>query len=140
MTNRENHFDWRNLYKIGCELAKSDDETYLRTAINRFYYGAFCYARDFLIEKNISGADRDLHDRLTNGGSDVHGATKECFKYCKNPALRNYGYQIADKLSQLRLYRNQVDYDCDSNHNFQFMAIQSKAFSKYIFDKIDELY
>ena len=140
MTNNEDFFDWHNLYKLGCKLAESDDESYLRTAIIRFYYGSFCYARDFLIEKNICYADKDLHDRLTSQDSDVHGATKECFKHSNNKALKNYGYQIADKLNQLRQYRNQVDYDSDNKHNFKFMVKQSQAFSKYVFDKIDELY
>jgi len=35
-----------NLWSV---LLDSDDEAYLRTAINRFYFSAFCDARDYLI-------------------------------------------------------------------------------------------
>ena len=48
MTNSDN-FNWYWLHELGAVLLDSDDEAYLRTAINRFYFSAFCETRDYLI-------------------------------------------------------------------------------------------
>ena len=48
MTNSDN-FNWYWLHELGSVLLDSADEAYLRTAINRFYFSAFCDARDYLI-------------------------------------------------------------------------------------------
>ena len=38
------NFNWYWLHELGTILLDSDDEAYLRTAINRFYFSAFCEA------------------------------------------------------------------------------------------------
>ncbi|WP_455644935.1 hypothetical protein [Methanosphaera sp.] len=57
----------------------------MRTAINRFYYAAFCEARDFLI-KNIEeiNCKTKLKKQLTSKKGMGHGATSEIFNNMKN--------------------------------------------------------
>ena len=51
-------FNWYWLHELGSLLLSSDDEAYLRTAINRFYFSAFCEARDYLIKNKIFYNDK----------------------------------------------------------------------------------
>ncbi len=47
------NFNWYWLHELGTILLDSDDEAYLRTAINRFYFSAFCEDMDYLIRNKI---------------------------------------------------------------------------------------
>ncbi len=46
-------FNWYWLHELGSLLLVRDEEAYLRTGINRFYFSAFCEARDYLINNKI---------------------------------------------------------------------------------------
>lgn len=129
-------FDWHKFYKIGCQLYDDGSEEDLRTAINRFYYGPFCYARDYLINNNIF-YNNELKRDLCSGKGIVHEATRLIYKKETRLIDHNKGKKIHDWLFDLREYRNKVDYNSETDFNLKFMARQSKAYSKKIFDTID---
>lgn len=137
MTNNS-IFDWYKLHELGCKLYESGSEVELRTAINRFYYGSFCYARDYLIHNKIF-VNADLKKDLCSGTGVVHGATQEIFRKEKQKINPKVGRKIHKYLYNLRKYRNKVDYDLSIDFNLEFRAKQSKIFSEKIFEKIDEL-
>jgi hypothetical protein len=59
-------FAWRHLFGLAEELAQqADDESRLRTAINRAYYAAYCTAAEYLLA-NTPGLDRTAltHDTV----------------------------------------------------------------------------
>ena len=129
-------FDWYKFYKVGCRLYEQGSEEDLRTAINRFYYGSFCYARDYLISNNIFH-DNTLKKDLCSGKSIAHETTRVIFKKEKRLINHKDGKKIHDWLLDLRDYRNKVDYDSNNDFQLDFMAKQSKIYSKKIFDTID---
>ena len=129
-------FDWYKFYEVGCRLYEQGSEEDLRTAINRFYYGSFCYARDYLISNNIF-YDESLKRDLCSGRGIVHETTRLIFKKEKRLINHNEGKKIHDWLFDLRNYRNKVDYDPKNDFNLKFMAKQSKIYSKKIFDTIN---
>lgn len=129
-------FDWYKFYEVGCRLYEQGSEEDLRTAINRFYYGSFCYARDYLISNNIFHDDALKRDLCSDKGI-VHETTRLIFKKEKRLINHNEGKKIHDWLFDLRNYRNKVDYDPKNDFNLKFMAKQSKIYSKKIFDTIN---
>ena len=128
-------FDWYKFYEVGCRLYEHGSEEDLRTAINRFYYGSFCYARDYLISNNIFHDDTLKRD-LCSGKAIVHETTRLIFKKEKRLINHKDGKKIHDWLFDLRNYRNKVDYDSKNDFNLEFMAKQSKIYSKKIFETI----
>lgn len=131
------NFNWYCFYEVGCELLEKEGEKYWRSAIGRFYYAAFCEARDFLISNNIF-YNEDLKDDLTSGKSVVHGATRDIFKYAPEVNFHNEGKNISNKLFELRDYRNFADYD-DQQRNFNFYANRAKADVDVVFRNLEKL-
>lgn len=131
-------FDWYKFYELGCNLLDENTDESLRTAINRFYYAAFCYARDYLIDNNIF-IDDELEEQLKSGTGKSHKATRVLFKYGLDDCDSSKGKTIYDKLYELREYRNRVDYNKESISGLYLMSNRSKIDSKKIFDLIGEL-
>lgn len=131
-------FDWHKFYELGCNLLDENTDESLRTAINRFYYAAFCYARDYLVDNNIFIND-ELDQQLKSGTGKSHKATRDIFKYGLSDYDSPKGRTIHDKLYELRNYRNRVDYNKESISSLSLMTNRSKIDSKKIFDLIDEL-
>ncbi len=131
-------FDWYKFYEVGCKLLESESEEDLRTAINRFYYGAFCYSRDYLINNKIYYDKKHKEDLLSDKGI-VHVATREIFLKETNKINHSKGKKIHDWLYNLRKYRNKVDYDRNSDFNLKYMVKVSEIYSKKIFVNIDSL-
>ena len=94
-----NEFDWReylNLAKFLLDLKSSEvsKEALYRCAISRAYYSAFCWARNY--------AQRNLGFKPTGKGED-HKLVREI--------LAKKGFiEIAEKLDDLRRWRNSCDY------------------------------
>ncbi len=88
-------FDWLKYIILAKECAKRTEEEYLRTAISRAYYGAFCFLRD---EKGII---------TKNYSSGQHQIVIETYKFSGN----KYERQIGDKLAKLKKQREDADYD-----------------------------
>ncbi|MDO5841707.1 MAG: hypothetical protein Q4Q24_00365 [Methanobrevibacter ruminantium] len=137
MTNNS-IFDWHKFHVVGCRLYESGSEENLRTAINRFYYGSFCQARDYLIHNNIF-YDEDLKNDLCSGKGVVHEATRLIFLKEKRLINHRQGKKIHDWLVDLRDYRNRVDYNSSTDFNLEFMTRQSKIYSEKIFNTLENL-
>lgn len=131
-------FDWYKLHILGCKLYDNGTEEDLRTAINRFYYGAFCHSRDYLISNKIF-IDKKHKTELYNPSSKVHSITRFIFKNEKRKLNHKKGKKIHDYLYNLREYRNEADYNSKVLSNLNFMAKRSKYCSEEIFNLIREL-
>ena len=135
-----NDFEWIELYNLGVLLLKSNDEVYLRTAINRFYYAAFCQARDYLIENKIFYNNK-YKKVLTTKEGNVHSATQEIYFLSNklNDKTSHYGKNISKKLYYLREKRNIVDYNKNVNCDLFTLSEYCKVKSKAVLDSIDKL-
>ena len=135
-----NDFEWIELYNLGVLLLKSNDEVYLRTAINRFYYAAFCQARDYLIENKIFYNNK-YKKVLTTKEGNVHSATQEIYFLSNklNDKTSHYGKNISKKLYYLREKRNIVDYYKNVNCDLFTLSEYCKVKSKAVLDSIDKL-
>lgn len=130
-------FDWYKFYKLGYILSKHESDEYLRTAINRFYYSAFCYARDYLISKQIFH-NKELKNEMLSNTGNVHKATREIFKKEKRQINPKKGRKVHKYLHSLRKNRNKVDYDSNADFDLEHLAKQSEAYSKKIFEIIEK--
>lgn len=86
---------------LASDLSQSGDESRLRTAVSRAYYGAFHATRDLLYEVGI---------QLPRGEKD-HAKIPYCFLNCGNPI----GQELGKRLESLRIDRNAADYDLADN-------------------------
>ena len=136
MTNSD-YFNWYWLHELGSVLLDSDDEAYLRTAINRFYFSAFCEARDYLIRNKIYH-NKKLKDMLRSNSGNTHLATRTIYYNANEFDNKKIGYKISTTLKDLRDIRNTADYETKSK-NFKNFAIDSKKDSLFIFNTLREL-
>ena len=136
MTNSDN-FNWYWLHELGSLLLSSDDEAYLRTAINRFYFSAFCEARDYLIKNKIFYNDK-FEKMLRSGSGKVHSATKNIFRNAIEVNNETIGLDIGNALEALRKNRNKVDYESPSK-NFKRTALESQDDSLFVFNALNKL-
>ena len=74
----------------------------LRTAISRSYYGAFGVARRLL----------EPHIRFSTKDGSSHKEVQRAFSNCQSAMFKEMGR----KLDELRIIRNDADYDADSSH------------------------
>lgn len=93
-------FDWREFLNLARLLkdepyAKCNKESAYRTAVSRAYYAAFCHARNYA---------RDNQGYTSIKDEDDHKNIRKHFR------LYNM-YKIAQWLDNLRVWRNQCDYD-----------------------------
>jgi len=93
-------FDWRNYVYLAEDLLNRPEESCLRSAISRAYYGVFCIARNTKGYKKFAGPN--IHWRVIN-------------EY-KNSSDRNER-NIGRILDNLRRSRNDADYNEDKSIN-----------------------
>jgi uncharacterized protein (UPF0332 family) len=116
-----NEFDWReylNLAKFLLDLRGSgiSKEALYRCAVSRAYYSAFGWARNY--------AQRNLGFKPTGKGED-HKLVREI--------LAKKGFiEIAEKLDDLRKWRNSCDYQDVINKDLNSMAFDSIKHAEYI--------
>lgn len=95
-------FNWDDFIKLANRLMKLEkpdaNEAYYRTIINRYYYGSFCIAFDYLSERN----------RLDDKTISKH---KNVIETLIKSANRNE-YEIGINLKRLRKLRVDADYLC----------------------------
>lgn len=130
-------FNWYWLHELGSLLLVRDEEAYLRTAINRFYFSAFCEARDYLIKNKIFYNDK-FEKMLLSGSGKVHSATKNIFKNAIEVNSETIGLDISNALEALRKNRNKVDYESPSK-NFKRTALESQDDSLFVFNALNNL-
>ena len=93
-------FEWIDFKDVANELSKNSKESYLRSAIDRYYYALFGSSREYLIK------ERDKYF-LKKGGNDIH-------QRVKNELISSNDYnenEIGEILDKLRELRNQSSYD-----------------------------
>ena len=93
-------FDWKDLIEVSRFLEQhastsGNQEAFLRSAVSRAYYGAFCHARNYA---------RDKLDFRPRNDADDHGWLHARLKKGKLQGL-------SVKLERLREWRNGCDYD-----------------------------
>jgi len=98
-------------------------EAYLRSAINRCYYGIFCIARDHLIAKNISIPRVDTHKFVRE-------------RYQRLP--RNVEKKIAKNLRRLWKERKDADYENEADIDVQ-RAKTALDLSKRTLEKLRQI-
>lgn len=93
-------FDWEDYVYLAEDLLSQPEESYLRSAISRAYYGVFCIARNRKGYKEFAG-------------SNVHWRVINEYKNSSDRNERNVG-RVLDKL---RKSRNDADYNEDKPIN-----------------------
>jgi uncharacterized protein (UPF0332 family) len=91
-------FDWKDYVHLAEDLLNRPEESYLRSAISRAYYGVFCIARNRKGHKEFAG-------------SNVHWTVINEYKNSSDRNERNIG-RILDNL---RRSRNDADYNEDKS-------------------------
>jgi hypothetical protein len=109
-------FDWREYYRLASSILGGTETGYsadaaARCAISRAYFAAFCWARNYAVEKMGFIRTDDERD---------HGRLRNHFKQANN-------FGLAEKLDDLRNWRNDCDYkeELDNLPLLKRQALQS---------------
>lgn len=102
-------FNWLNYIFLAKVLIDRNDEASLRSAISRLYYGFFGIVRRYLI--NVKNKYY-----LSKIKSDVHYDVYRELKRSNNPTEK----EIAEILNNLRVVRNNADYDDKEEYDLNF--------------------
>ena len=103
-----NYFDWKKVFFLAEELSKYDDEAYIRSAISRYYYSAFCSARFYLVEI------KNEYSYL-----DKYGIHTKVYEDLKKSSNDNEA-ELGELLEQLFQKRNCADYDWKNTNKTYF--------------------
>jgi hypothetical protein len=92
-------FDWQDYVEVSRFLQRQtssgvNPEAFLRSALSRAYYGAFCHARNYA---------RDWLGFRPRYEGDDHGRLRAHLKKSKR-------WRVSEKLERLRDWRNDCDY------------------------------
>jgi hypothetical protein len=114
-------FDWKNYHTLGLWLADNKsacgvDEANLRSAISRFYYGAFRFVR--------RRCEETASYTPTGSGSD-HAALR------RHLSRRNK-FTLAERLEELQRWREQCDYD-DEVPNLDILVEEAKEAAAQVY-------
>jgi uncharacterized protein (UPF0332 family) len=93
---------WDEYVLLAGDLARSDSEAWLRSAVSRAYYGAFNSARRW-VEANLGPIEnRAAHGQVWRAFKDSDRASD---------GTRDIWQVIGELGNELRVLRNQADYD-----------------------------
>ena len=92
-------YNFEEFYEIGEELAQSDDEAHIRSAINRNYYALFGESRRYLVE--VKGK------KYIKTKKGIHGKVCNALLASKDPTEEYIGELLLD----LMKIRGFADYD-----------------------------
>jgi hypothetical protein len=110
-------FDWRDFLEFAKSLSTDSREAARRSAISRAYFAAFGHAFDYAT-RYLGFVPRNL--------SDDHGRLRSHLTRSRRRA-------IADRIGQLRNWRNQADYDAEFEDDLATTLASSLAFAEYVF-------
>ena len=115
-------FDWKEYLELSRFLLRQggsagNQEAFLRSAVSRAYYAAFCHTRNYA-RSQLGFRSRD--------DADDHGALRQRLKKGK---MRG----ISDKLQQLREWRNDCDYKDELKFDLQSNAAAALALASRVF-------
>ena len=114
-------FDWKEYLVLARSLqlqagSAGNPEAFLRSALSRAYYGAFCYARNYA---------RDWLGFQPRNDADDHGRLREHLKQKRRRA-------VADKLQRLREWRNECDYHDQLSFDPQTVLNRALSEASYV--------
>ena len=92
-------YDFKEFYDVGEELSQKDDETHIRSAINRDYYALFGESRKYLVEVRKK--------EYLKSKNRIHGKVCDALRFSKDPTEK----YIGDILYNLIEIRGFADYD-----------------------------
>jgi uncharacterized protein (UPF0332 family) len=96
-------FDWSEYLNLAQELAASNEEAKLRSAISRAYYSVFCLARNYL--RDIQQDPRLSRNKTYDINDHQYVADEFIFNRSKSQKIS----EIGRNLTRLRRLRNQAD-------------------------------
>ena len=129
-------FEWKDFNEIADLLINLKSDAAYRTAINRYYFSAFCHARDYLILNKIF-RNKKSKIIMNSDSSEIHKETREIFKEAPFNHNKYIGDKIYRVLNDLRQKRNDVDYNKNSSVNLN-LCNYCKAKSKIVFDNLEK--
>jgi hypothetical protein len=110
-------FDWRDFLDFAKSLSADTREAAHRSAISRAYYAAYGHSFDYAT-RYLGFVPRNL--------SDDHGRLR-------NHLMRSRRRAIAEKIGQLRDWRNQADYAAEFGDDLATTLASALAFAEYVF-------
>ncbi|MCC3418641.1 MAG: HEPN domain-containing protein [Microcoleus sp. PH2017_29_MFU_D_A] len=125
-------FDWSEYLNLAQELAASNEESKLRSAVSRAYYSVFCLARNYL-------RDIEQDPRLSrNKTYDINDHQYVAEEFIYNRAKSQKITEIGRNLTRLRKIRNQADYE-DTIFQLQKEVVRSLSLAQNIISALREL-
>ncbi|HVA51338.1 MAG TPA: hypothetical protein VNH11_33660 [Pirellulales bacterium] len=121
--------DPADFISLALMLSNSHQESELRTAVGRAYYGAFHCARELLGECGIRFPRSELL------GADIHRKVRFCLSQADN---EDAGL-VVNRLSSLREQRNDADYDLKTRRFTVQNAANVKATVRIALEIVDAL-
>ncbi len=102
-------FEWHAFVDFARRLAQElpDDEAAMRSAVSRAYFGAFCHAKKYAVEK------LGFHP---GGEADDHGKLRAFIKTKPKFSV------VGNRLQTLRELRNTADYNHEANPDWKLAA------------------
>ena len=125
-------FDWEEYFNLAQELAGTNEEAKLRSAVSRAYYSAFCLARNYL---------RDIQQdpRLSrNKTYDINDHQYVAEEFIHNQSKSQTMIEIGKDLTRLRKMRNKADYE-DTMFNLQREARNALVLAENIISALSNL-
>jgi hypothetical protein len=110
-------FDWHDFLDFAKSLSADTREAALRSAISRAYYAAYGHSFDY--------ATRYL-GFVPRNQSDDHGRRHDHL-------MRSRRRAVADRIGQLRKWRNQADYAAEFADDLATTIASALAFAEYVF-------
>jgi hypothetical protein len=115
-------FDWKDYVDLARFLQQQapnagNQEAFLRTAISRAYYAAFCHVRNYA---------RDHSGFIPRNDGDDHGRLREHLRKGKMAG-------IGKRLQRLREWRNECDYLDQLNIDLQSVLVSALAEADRVF-------
>ena len=120
-------FDWKSFLDLAHDLqtraaGATNPEAFLRTALSRAYYAAFCYARNYAQHY----LKFDPH-----GDPDDHGRLRHHLRSRKRGGT-------ATRLDRLRQWRNESDYHDEISIELPRAVAAALAEAAYVFASLPE--
>jgi len=118
-------FEWKLYVAVSRFLYAQADrsgnrEAYLRSALSRAYYGAFCYSRNYA---------RDWLGFSPRYDAEDHGRLRAHLKKSKR-------WRVSEKLEWLRDWRNECDYQDQLNFDLDKALGPALQGTDYIFSSL----
>ena len=119
-------FDWTEYLNLARYIQQQGNrsninrEAAYRCAVSRAYYAAFCYARNDA---------RDNHGWTPGNNPQDH-------KYLPDFLYGIQKSDVADKLVELRQWRNNCDYDDNPPSNLMMMSVGAISNASYVISNV----